>query len=160
MEQVVLEEGWERVPSWECLHLFRQAQLSLSIKHRRHHNGLVRSQLSTVCVKTIVEKVDLEEPTPLTDQVDLLGRTRRESATIESNVTSQSDVFSKVTITDREAKSKIQGPERQESRILELRHEGPCRKMRGTSLRIGAQILASFTTRLNTLHGLSSMYER
>ena len=90
--------------------------------------------------------------TPLTDQVDL-GRTQRESATIESNVTSQSDVFSKVTSTDREAKSKIKGPERQESRILEPRHEGSCRKMRGTSLRIGAQIRGSFITRLNTLHG-------
>ena len=27
VEQVVLEEGWEKVPIWQCLHLLRQAQI-------------------------------------------------------------------------------------------------------------------------------------
>ena len=55
---------------------------------------------------TIAEKIDLEEPTPLTDQV-YLGCTQRESATIQSSVKIKSDFFAEITTTETEAKSKI-----------------------------------------------------
>ena len=31
LEEVLLQERWEKVPSWECLHVHRQAQLFLSV---------------------------------------------------------------------------------------------------------------------------------
>ena len=74
------------------------------------------------------KQIDLEESTPLIIDQVYPGCTQRESVTEETNVKTKSDLFGKVTTTDTEANPLDKKAYKKESRILELRHEGPCRK--------------------------------
>ena len=58
-------------------------------KCRRQKNGWAKSQLTSSMV-TQQKNIDLEEPTPLTDQV-CLGSAQRESVTKQSNVKIKSE---------------------------------------------------------------------
>ena len=56
LEEVLLQEGWDKNPSWECLCVHRQAQLFNSVC-RRHKHDLETSQLRPCVVK--IEEKDL-----------------------------------------------------------------------------------------------------
>ena len=101
-----------------------------------------RSSLAPLWL-SMLTKNDLEERTPLIDQV-YLGCTQRAS------VKTKSVVFAKVTTISKETKSKI-GEVEKRSRILELRHVGPSSNMRGMLLRIGAQPRGSIIKSFNTV---------
>ena len=104
-------------------------------KCRRQNNGWAKSQLTSSMV-TQQKNIDLEEPTPLTDQV-CLGSAQRESVTKQSEVKIKSCFF----CLDHNYGHGSQAPNKKlakmESRTLELRHEEPCRNMRGTLLIFG-----------------------
>ena len=95
--EVLLQEDWEKVPSWEST-----ATLSFSLR-RRHQIMAGKKQLSPDVIQS-EENIDFEDPTPLIDQV-CSGCTQRESETTESNVKSKSDLFAMITMTDTEVMS-------------------------------------------------------
>ena len=76
LEEVLVARRLEKGPSWECRSVDRQAQLFLSVYVDDIENVWEKSQHSPAFLK-LKKKVDLEEPTPLNDQVDL-GCTQRE----------------------------------------------------------------------------------
>ena len=129
LEEVLLQEGWEKstqlgMPACSPT----RSTLVMSVC-RRHTHVWEKRKLSPMWVK--LKKRIVEEPTPLIDQV-YLGCTQRGSVTNKSVVKLMSGLFAKIATTDTEAKFKIKKPGTWESRSLELRHEGPCGKLRGT----------------------------
>ena len=50
LEEVLLQEGWDKVPGWEWLYAHRHAQLFLSV-HADDKNGWKKQQLSPYVIE-------------------------------------------------------------------------------------------------------------
>ena len=62
MEEVLLQEGWEKVHSWECLYVHRQSSTLLISVCRRQKNGWTKTSLAPTWL-TSEENIDCQEPT-------------------------------------------------------------------------------------------------
>ena len=76
IREVLLPYGWERVPTWVCMIVHRQRGLFSSVYVDDIMMAGKKYNLESMW-KKLMNKVDLETPTPFLDQV-YLGCTQRE----------------------------------------------------------------------------------
>ena len=86
-----MDEGWENVPRWECEYIEKVTYFFQFTQFKMSDNSV---NLKPMWNK-LMSKVDLEEPTPIIDQV-YFGHTQRESETNKRIATEKSDSLNKL----------------------------------------------------------------
>ena len=76
LEEVLFQEGWQKLPSWECLYFHQQTQLLLSVYVDDMITAGRKTSLAPMWLR-LKKTTYLADPTPLIDHV-FLGCTQRE----------------------------------------------------------------------------------
>ena len=83
-EEILLSEGFEKVPSWECLYVHRQQKLFMSV-YVDDFKGAGNKENLAAMWKKLGKKIDLEPPVPLDSNV-YLGCEQKEVPVSEEQV--------------------------------------------------------------------------
>ena len=78
-KKILLEHGWEQVPNWECLFVYREKGLFLSVHVDKIKQAGKKQNIDPMW-NVLMKEVDLGEPTSFLDHV-YLGCTQRECQT-------------------------------------------------------------------------------
>ena len=133
-EKVLLEHGWEKVPNWECLFVYLEKGLSLSVYVDDTKLVGKKHDIDPMW-KVLMEQVDLGEPTSFLDHVNL-GCTQHRSAKRAKILSTTTEMCLNLG-SPQEQKEKLPSSGRHDANISTWSYdvEGHAQKMCGAILR-------------------------